>query len=253
MANKTFSLLTASCNNASYLGDWLGSVLAQSYRPLEVVFVDDASEDKTEKYVHETAVPQLELAGISLKYIRNPNRMYYGTSLKRAWQNASGSYFGTLDSDDALVQDAVGNIVRVYENNAEVGYIYTQFRFCDIDLKPLKVGFSSPPHKYGSMLDMGLARKHGHSHWRTFSARVPKLETIFKEGLRCAVDKYYAYRLEELAVGMFWNKVMYLYRWGDVRAISRTEKPRDVWREISAEAVARRKKYGLKAYPIVKG
>ena len=252
MENQCFSLLTASYNNGAYLSDWLKSIIAQKYRPLEVVFVNDLSNDSTSDFISNIASPQLREHGINLVNIQNSDRLYYGSSLKLAWKNASGAFFGTLDSDDALMPEAVLRIMDAYKRYPQVGYIYTQFTICDIKLHPIKKGFSAYPSKYNSMLDMGLARKHGHSHWRTFSLRVPHLETIFKDGLRCAVDKFYAYRLEELATGMFIDESMYRYRWGDTRAISQTEKPREVWRDISAEAVARRKKYGLKPYPILK-
>ena len=90
----------------------------------------------------------------------------------------------------------------------------------------------------------------GYSHWRTFSTRVPRLHKIFKDGLRCAVDKYMAYRLEEVSGGLFAPRICYRYRHGVPRAISRIERSIRTWKNIIEEAKNRRRKYNITPVPV---
>ena len=101
------------------------------------------------------------------------------------------------------------------------------------------------------MLDMGELRKHTYSHWRTFNYKIPKPTQLFKKNLRCAVDKYMGYKLEELAPGMFADRICYRYREGVKRSVAGTEKTKHTWKNIVVDARERRNKKGLKPFPII--
>lgn len=251
MGNETFSILTASYNGAIYLTDWAKSVIAQEHRPLEVVFVNDCSTDDTELRFTEV-MKSFKKHNVSLKIIRNSKRMYYGDSLRLAFENASGNYFGILDVDDALVPNSVEYVMDLYRKHPKVGFIYTQFDKYDKTLRQRRGnGFSRAPSPGFSLLDMGIRNIHTFSHWRTFSRRVSDLSQIWKEGLRCSVDKYMGYRLEELSVGGFAPRVCYRYRWGTPGSISSTERSKQMWRQVMKEAMKRRKAEKIKAKGIV--
>jgi len=49
MTNKLVSVVIPTYNRAGLIIDALNSVYRQSYRPLEVIVVDDGSTDTTEK------------------------------------------------------------------------------------------------------------------------------------------------------------------------------------------------------------
>ena len=142
-------------------------------------------------------------------------------------------------------------IVNLYKNYEDVTWIYTQFQACGPDMKPRKKGISSPPKQGMSMLDMGKRRVHTYSHWRTFCARFRRKDKLFGQGLRCAVDKYMGYRLEEFGKGMFADRICYKYRQGVKRSISHTEKTKAVWAKVVADAEKRRKRYNLRPQPVI--
>lgn len=248
---ELFSILTASYNNCLYLDDWCKSIISQNYRPLQVVFVNDCSTDDTLDKVN-TYTSILKQHNIDLKIVNTIHRSYYASALKTAWQNASGLFFGVLDSDDMLEPNSVERIMKLYDKYPNIGYIYTQFSIYDNSMTKFKgLGFSCSPAARESLLDLAKRKKHGFSHWRTFSSRVPRVEKIFKDGLRSAVDKYMGYRLEELAQGIYLDLPFYKYRGWVPGCISATEKSKAMWKTIAEETIKRRVKYKYKPYPII--
>lgn len=93
--NETVSVITPVYNVEKFIDRTLGSMLAQSYKDLEIVLVDDCSKDKSAKII----------AGYAAKY---PNIVYHkqeknqGAAVARntALKLAKGRYVAFLDSDD---------------------------------------------------------------------------------------------------------------------------------------------------------
>jgi len=247
-----FTIVTSSFNKEKYLHEWGQSILKQEYRPLEVVFVDDRSGDNTNNIIQKL-MGKFNDSDISFKHITNKKRMHCSSSYRVAINNATGDFMGVLDADDMLVNDAVEYIMRKYNKYKDIAWIYTQFKICNVNMKDIKVGFCRMPTKWGSMLDSGERRKHVYSHWRTFSRRCNDLKHLLPKGLRCAVDKYMGYRLEELGNGMFINRICYRYRQGVKRSIVSKESTKVTWKRLVQEAIVRREKYNLKPYPIIEG
>jgi glycosyltransferase involved in cell wall biosynthesis len=250
--NNKFAILTASSNKYPYLDDWMNSILAQKYRPLEVVMVDDCSDDKTRKLIKRFR-KRFGENDIEFQYLRNSKRLHCSNTYRVAIKNATGDFMGVLDADDMLVDDSVEYIMSKYKQYENIAWIYTQFSIYDANMKYIKNGFCRMPTAWGSMLDSGERRKQVYSHWRTFSRRCSDLEDVLPEGLRCAVDKYMGYKLEELGNGMFIDRVCYRYRQGVKRGIVAKESTKNTWKKLVKDIVVNRKKYNIKPYPIIEG
>lgn len=251
MDNNKFSILTASHNYGLFIEDWALSILKQKYRPLEVVFVDDFSEDNTQ-YILNNVKKDFTKNNIELKIIKNKYQLFCGSSYKKAFINSSGYFFGILDSDDVLKKKSVDFIMELYKKNLSVGWIYTQFDICDINLVKKRKGFSSLPEKGLSLLDCGFRKKHCYSHWRTFSKRCPDLMSIWKDGLKCSVDKYMGYRLEELCLGGYSDRICYSYRNHKLGSIKRKEKSIETWDKVKKEVKDRRENNDIKTFKIIR-
>jgi len=250
---QKFSILTAGRNCGIFLKDYVNSILAQRYRPLEVIYVDDCSDDKTFTEMQSYS-DTFQKADIGFRLVRNTECIGCGSSYRVAAKHATGRFFGVLDSDDMLVDDAVEYIMYLYNEYTDVAWIYTQFQICNIKMKPEKLGFCKAPGRNNeSLLRMGQHRKHAYSHWRTYSYRIGEpYDQVFQKNLKAAVDKYMGYRLEELAKGMFSDRICYLYRQGVNGSISKSGATRAAWSRIITDALSRRKKGRHRPHKVLK-
>jgi glycosyltransferase involved in cell wall biosynthesis len=83
-------------NQAEYLTESLGSALAQTVAPLEIIVVDDGSTEDV-----GAAVAAIDPGGITVRCLRVANRGLPGAR-NTALMNARGSAFLPLDADDWL-------------------------------------------------------------------------------------------------------------------------------------------------------
>jgi glycosyltransferase involved in cell wall biosynthesis len=85
------SVIIPACNSGSFIGDAIESALMQTYRPIELVVVDDGSTDNTRSVV--------SIYSNKVRYVYQENR---GVSAARnaGMALAKGEYIAFLDADD---------------------------------------------------------------------------------------------------------------------------------------------------------
>ena len=247
---KKFTILTATYNCGLYLFDWANSIIAQDYKNIEVVLIDDCSKDNTEQVVKNISKKFLT-ANIKFLYIKNKKRLYCGSSYHLCLKHATGEYLGVLDADDVLEPFACSYVANLYNKYPQVSWIYTQHNKYNKRMdRVIKKGFCHKPKKK-TLLYCEKKGLQVFSHWRTFSKRLKKIN-IFKKRLKGCVDKYMGYKMEELGVGLFANKVCYRYRrrTRGQHPISHSEPLRKIKREIIREIEERRINKNIYIYPI---
>ena len=250
--NKKFTILTASYNCARYLPELAESVIKQTYRPIEHVVVNDKSTDNTLEVIKK--IEKLyKKNNIEFKFINSSKKLYCGSAYNLALKNATGNYFGVLDSDDMLEDFACEYIVKIYEKYPNVTWIYTQYnKYNRRGDRIIKRGYCSHPGRKENLLSAANKRIHRFSHWRTFSDRLPNKKIIFQKKLRCCVDKNMGYRMEEQGIGMFVDKVCYKYRTRSKgeESIVHAYPLKKIRAEVVKKAEKRRKKNNT--YPVLK-
>ena len=249
--NKKFTILTANYNAGKYLRDWADSILAQSYKPLEVIFVEDKSTDKSLEIIKKIS-KEFSKKGIDFKLVESSQKLFCGSAYNLALKDATGKYFGVLDSDDMLESFACQFIVDVYEKNLDVAWIYTQYDKYNRKMdRVIKRGFCKHPGKDKTILQMERNHTNTYGHWRTFSDRINSKKNLFGKGLKCCVDKHLGIKLEEQGVGMHVDKVCYKYRTRSKgeKSIVFSYPLRKVRAKVVAEAKRRRR--GKKVYQIL--
>lgn len=227
-----FTIITSSYNKEKYLREWMDSILIQKYRPLEVIFIDDCSTDNTYNFILDN-INKFKDIDIDVIPFRNNERMHVGSSYFKAFKLASGFFVGVLDSDDMLVPQATTEIMRLYKKYENIGYIYSQFIQVWADnMSKTKGGNSSLPNNAANLLDAGKKGQHCYSHWRTFSRRVPDLDSIFGRGMICSEDKYMGYKLEERAFGGFYPVPLYVYRYNSNGSLVKSVDSKKYWKDV---------------------
>lgn len=97
-----------------YIRKCVLSVLKQSYRPLEVIFVDDFSEDNSLKIAEET-VNEYSGNQVEVKFIKHNSNQGQGIARNTGIDASTGDYLYFLDSDDELEKDAISVLVAQLE------------------------------------------------------------------------------------------------------------------------------------------
>jgi O-antigen/teichoic acid export membrane protein/glycosyltransferase involved in cell wall biosynthesis len=113
------SVIIPACNAAATVATSVESVLAQTYGNLEILVVDDGSQDGTAEVVRS-------LAGRDERVVllQQPNR---GVAMARnaAIERASGEYIAPLDADDIWYATKIENQVRRMERGGpSLGLVY---------------------------------------------------------------------------------------------------------------------------------
>jgi GT2 family glycosyltransferase len=115
MAQASVLVGIATCDRAGILPKAIDSALAQSYRPLRVAVVDDASSDTT---------PQLRQAYPNVSWQRCDTRRGYVAARNAMMLNAGEDYYVSLDDDSwFLAGDEIAVAVDLFERNAKVAAV----------------------------------------------------------------------------------------------------------------------------------
>lgn len=122
---KLVSIISPCYNGANYLPPFLESVLSQTYRPLELIFVDDASTDNTVEIV-KGYQEQFQQADITLKLLLQQVNQGQAAAINRGLKEVSGEYLMWIDSDDIMLPSNAEEKVVFLEKHLECGFVLAQ-------------------------------------------------------------------------------------------------------------------------------
>jgi len=136
-ARPLISVMVPVYNAEAYLGEAIGSVLAQSYRPIEIVVVDDGSDDASGEVARRY--------GDAVRYQRQA-RAGNGAARNRAVALATGDLFTFLDADDRLVHGALERLAEALRDDPSLQAVYGHVReFVSRDLDADALARLRPP------------------------------------------------------------------------------------------------------------
>lgn len=101
------SIIMPVYNEEKYIKQAVASVLEQSYRDLELIVVDDGSNDST-----KSILMQLENTDDRLKIIY-ADKIGKNAAFNRGFASASGEWVGLFAGDDIMETDALKNLMSV--------------------------------------------------------------------------------------------------------------------------------------------
>lgn len=113
------SVIIPAYNAADFIGQTLDSARAQTYEHLEIIVVDDGSNDETPQIVASAAQ-----ADTRIKLIRQPNRGV-AAARNRAIRASKGAFIAPLDADDLWFPSKIERQVQcMRRGGSSVGLVY---------------------------------------------------------------------------------------------------------------------------------
>ncbi|MEP7335013.1 MAG: glycosyltransferase [Actinomycetota bacterium] len=121
------TVMTPTYNSAAFIADTVGSVLAQTYRNVEHVLVDDASSDGTPDLLRELAAAHPDRVRVELRADRA------GPCRRRndALGLARGELIAWLDHDDVWLTDKLERQVAALDADAGAVLAFSQYETFD--------------------------------------------------------------------------------------------------------------------------
>ena len=195
------SVLMANYNQESYIEAAIKSVQAQTFQDWELIIVDDASTDGSRQRI-ERFLPDPRI-----KLFVRPKNGGYTKALIYGLEQVSSGIVGILDSDDALIEDALGTVFVAHSEDRDLGLVLSQVTICDSQLKPLYTTATTSEHIREPLLWL-----RGTTAFRCFKmaayARTAGLDVRMLSG----EDSDLLFKLEEVASVRRIDQALYLYR-----------------------------------------
>lgn len=118
------SVVTPCYNGESFLDRYFEGILAQTYRPIEIVLVDDGSTDKTYSLALSYK-EKLKEQGIRLVCIRQENKGQ-AAAINRGLPEVTGEFITWPDSDDLMYPENLEKKVSYLHAHSDAGFVCCQ-------------------------------------------------------------------------------------------------------------------------------
>lgn len=118
------SVVTPCYNGESFLDRYFEGILAQTYRPIEVILIDDGSTDTTYSLALSYE-EKLEEQGIRLICIHQENKGQ-AAAINRGLPEVTGEFITWPDSDDLMYPDNLEKKVSYLRAHSDTGFVCCQ-------------------------------------------------------------------------------------------------------------------------------
>ena len=144
MSNALVSIIMPCYNAASYIGETIESVLAQTYTDWELLIVDDCSTDDSLAVIARYQDPRIRV-------LQNETNSGAAVTRNRAIETAQGHFIAFLDSDDLWHPEKLtAQLAFMQEKNCALSF--THFYFDRNDGNPREFAPAKDEYTYGDIL-----------------------------------------------------------------------------------------------------
>lgn len=116
------SIISPCYNGEKYLPAYLESVLSQTYPKIELIVVNDASEDRTQEIL-EKYIDEFKKRGYSLVAVNQQVNKGQAAAINAGLKLISGSYMIWMDSDDIFYPNAIEKKVKFLKENSDIDFV----------------------------------------------------------------------------------------------------------------------------------
>ena len=119
--NPLVSILLLSMNHERFIEQCISSLKEQTYKNIEIIYLDNASSDKT----FEVGKKALEKSGVPYKTFSNAESKGISKNLNFLFKNSMGEYFIPLSTDDWLTSESIYEKMKYFLQHPEFGMVYS--------------------------------------------------------------------------------------------------------------------------------
>ena len=146
------SIIVPCHNQAHFLASALQSAIEQTHEDVELIVVDDESNDNAGEVARRYGVRLIRRRNGGLAAARNTGALV-----------SSGEYVTFLDADDRLLPQAVAAGIAELERRPQLGFVYGHHRLVTYDGSLLAEWLPEPepPDPYAALLRGNVVKMHG--------------------------------------------------------------------------------------------
>ncbi len=116
--NKKVSVVIPTMNRADDVINCIKSVLASTYKNIEIIVVDNASSDNT-----TAQIERIFSKNNKIKLIKSAINLGAAGGRNRGAKEATGDYLLFVDSDNVVDKEMIGELVRFFNNHEKCGMV----------------------------------------------------------------------------------------------------------------------------------
>lgn len=135
--SQLFSVIMPVYNRGDLILESLSSLFMQTYRPIQLIIVDDGSTDHTSKVIEAWRKSVISKDQITVNYIYQ-NNAGASAGRNRGIKEVKGKYVQFFDSDDLMHSERLEKLVKVF-NATGADFVQTGFDSFDPETKKLLV------------------------------------------------------------------------------------------------------------------
>ena len=198
------SIVIAAYNAESTIEETLKSVFNQTYPNIEIVVVDDYSNDHSIDVINN-----YKNNHDNISFYQNPSNKGCGFTKRRAASLGKGSIMGFLDPDDTLLPFAVELMVQAHNSDNRLSLVTSSHFVCDeqLQIKREAYGACAIPAN-----ENYLTYGKGVTQFSSFKTKYYQQTEGINEGFKRAVDQDLYYKLEEVGNLSYIPQPLYKYR-----------------------------------------
>ena len=119
MYNQPLVSVIINCHNGGiYIHEAINSVINQTYKTWEIIFLNNASTDNTKDII-------FSYQNHKIKYYENVEKVTLGKARNQALNYSNGDYVAILDSDDIWLPDKLELQMKLMSKNKDIGFSYS--------------------------------------------------------------------------------------------------------------------------------
>ena len=166
------------------------SILEQTYSPLEIIVVDDGSEDGTRERLASLSDPRVRL-------IRQPRRGL-AAALNNGLSNATGKFIARMDADDVSYPQRIEQQMAALRAQPRIGYLGSGIRMVTPRGRPIR---NVMPPSCPQIIKKAMLKGYNHLYHPTLLFRRPVLEAAggYREMFQVNEDTDLHLRLSRIA------------------------------------------------------